>query len=185
MLTIAAWLTAARRASSGTLSVLMVGSMISALLFFIRGQVPPAYPPATIAEFRQVNTIADHIFSHARAAKLSQPKVAVDYITDAFDGQVLRVVCYERHHVWLPFEMTLPTGIDEPTDAVVTERLARSDFVFLTEEAPIGPFPFDRKLAALRPQLRAWCEANLRATEHFTVFGRRMVLYQRREIPFP
>ena len=39
-------------------------------------------------------------------------------------------------------------------------------------------------LVRMRPQLRAWCEANLRATERFELLGRRMVLYQRREIPF-
>jgi hypothetical protein len=37
----------------------------------------------------------------------------------------------------------------------------------------------------MRPAVRAWCEANLRATERFTLFGRRIVLYQRRDIPFP
>jgi hypothetical protein len=80
--------------------------------------------------------------------------------------------------------MTLPTGTGEPADALVMERLAQSDFVFLTEEAPAGHHPFDRKLATMRPQVRAWCEANLRPAERFTLFGRRMVLYQRREIPF-
>ena len=81
--------------------------------------------------------------------------------------------------------MTLPNGIAAPTEEEVFARLALSDFVFLTEEAPAGGYPFDQKLAALRPKLRAWCETNLRMAERFTLFERRMVLYQRREIPFP
>src|SRR5262249_55214697 len=110
-------------------------------------------------------------------------RIAVDHVTDALDGQVLRVVCYERHHVWMPFDMTLPSGIAAPSELEVMERLQRSDFVFLTEESPSGQYPFDHKLEELRPHLPAWCEATLHATEHFTFAGRRMVLYERHEIP--
>ena len=99
---------------------------------------------------------------------------------------MLRVICYERQHVWMQFEMTLPTGIAEPAESVVREQLSRSDFVFLgSDDTPAGPYPYDQKLAALRPQLRAWCDAHLRPAVHFTLLGRRVVLYQRREIPFP
>jgi hypothetical protein len=149
------------------------------------------YSPAQLAELRQVNTFADRI--HARTKALPRrpgeaqprPRVAVDHITDALDAQVLRVVIYERHRVLVPFEMLLPTGIAEPTEAEVSARLAGSDFAFVTEDETAGPYPFDRKLAALRPQVRAWCEANLKPAERFTLFGRRMVLYQRRDLPFP
>jgi hypothetical protein len=85
----------------------------------------------------------------------------------------------------LPFTMTLPMGSAEPLEAQVMEGLAQSDFVLLTEEGPAAPHPFDRKLEAMRPQLRQWSEANLRPAERFTIFGRRLRLYQRREIPFP
>ena len=63
------------------------------------------------------------------------------------------------------------------------ERLARSDFFFLTENEPSGLYPYDRKLAAMRPRLRAWCEENLQLAHRFDLLGRRMALYQRREIP--
>ena len=185
LLAIAAWATAAQKASNSARSVFATVVTVVTLLFFVRTQVPPAFTPAALAEIRQVNTIADRVFARARAAGLREPKVAVDYITDSLDGQVLRVITYERKRVWLLFDMTLPTGIGEPTEAVVMERLARSDFVFLTEAAPVGPYPFDRKLAELNPQLRAWCESHLQAAERFTLYGRRMVLYQRRNLPLP
>ena len=59
----------------------------------------------------------------------------------------------------------------------------------MTHPQPIPGFPCVEDIVlgdgiAMRPQLRAWCEANLRATERFELLGRRMVLYQRREIPF-
>ena len=193
LLVVALWLGAARDAgtgpASGTFAALPVFACvvaIAALVFFARGQLTPAYDPATLADIRQVNVLADYIFTHVRAAGLATPRVAADTITDCLDGQVLRVICYERQHVWMQFEMTLPTGIAEPAESVVREQLSRSDFVFLgSDDTPAGPYPYDQKLAALRPQLRAWCDAHLRPAVHFTLLGRRVVLYQRREIPFP
>ncbi|MSU51658.1 MAG: hypothetical protein EXS37_21635 [Opitutus sp.] len=181
----ALWVFAARRAGDGAIRTTVTVVTVSVLAFFIRSQVPPAYSPAALAETRLVNTLADEIFTRARAGKIKEPRVAVDYITDCLDAQVLRVICYERHRVLLDFNMTLPTGIAEPADETVMSRLAGSDFIFITDDAPAGGFPYDRKLAAMRPQLRAWCDAHLRAVNKFTLFGRRMILYQRHEIPFP
>ncbi|MBL9189281.1 MAG: hypothetical protein JNK23_17495 [Opitutaceae bacterium] len=186
VLMIAAWHALARPAPGRpTIGLVAAGVMLAALAFFTQRQLRPAFDAAAREEFRHVITLADTIIRRGRAAALPESRVAVDHITDALDAQVIRIIGYERHHVWLPFNMTLPTGIAEPTEAEVMARLALSDFVFLTEEAPAGGFPFDRKLAVLRPQTHAWCEANFRAAERFTLFGRRMVLYQRREIPFP
>jgi len=184
LLVVAFWLALARHGHPRRmgLAAAVVAGVIG--LFFSQRQLRPAYDPATLAHIRQVNTLADLIHARVTTGKLATPWVAVDYITDCLDAQVLRVICYERHRVWLPLDLTLPTGIAEPTEADVLARLGRSDFVFLTEEAPPGPFPYDRKLEAMRPQIRAWCEANLRPAERFTLLGRRMVLYQRREIPF-
>jgi hypothetical protein len=181
----AAWMTAGRRASPRQQLIFAAAASVVILTLFARAQLRPAYTPGMLAEIRQVNTMADRVFNRARAANLKELRVGVDYITDALDAQVLRVICYERHRVLVPVNMTLPTSIAEPTDAVVMSRLNESDFVFVTEEGGPGPFPYDRKLTALRPQVRAWCDANLRPAERFTIFGRRMVLYQRREIPFP
>jgi hypothetical protein len=186
LLAIALWLTLAGR-GPGTKPQLAVSGAIAAAAFsfFAAEQFRTAYDAGTLADIRRVNLAADRVFKAGRAAGLREPRVAVDYITDSLDAQVIRVICYERHHVWQPFDMTLPISIAEPAPAEVMERLVRSDFVFLTEEAPPGQYPFDQKLAAMRPQLRAWCDQNLRAVERFPLFGRRMVLYQRREIPLP
>jgi hypothetical protein len=184
-LTAATWMLASRRASSVAISIVAALVAVSALAFFVRAQFSTAYPPGILADIRQVNTICDRIVARSQATGLKQLNVAVDHITDSLDAQVLRIVTYERKRLWLPFNMTLPSGISEPADALVMDRLTQSDFVFLTEEAPGGTYPYDRKLASMRPQLRAWCDAHLRAAERFTLFGRRMTLYQRREFPFP
>jgi hypothetical protein len=185
LLVVAAWMSVSRRADPASLRFFAGAVAAATLALFARGQRMPAYSPETRADIRQVNTIADTLYSRVSAGNLREPHVAVDYITDSLDAQVLRVVVYERKRRWMQFRIMLPTGIAEPTSELVHERLAKSDFVFLTEEAPVGPYPFDRKLAEMRPDVRAWCEANLRAADRFTLFGRRMVLYQRREIPLP
>jgi hypothetical protein len=151
-------------------------------LFGIR-LAPPAGDEAFLRDAHKVNALADYIYRQSKAAKLASPRVAVDQVTDSLDAQVLRVIAYERQHEWVPFIMTLPTAIMAPEEAVVRERLAQSDFVFLTEEGDQGGWPYDERMRSFRPWLRAWCEANLRPMETFTLFGRRMTLYQRREIP--
>jgi hypothetical protein len=163
----------------------MVAVALGAGLFFVHAQLTPLLTPADQTQNRTVNAVCDEIFRRAQAGKLTELRVAVDHITDAFDAQVLRIVCYERHRVWFPVNMTLPTGIAEPDGALVLSRLEESDFVFVTTEGPAGLYPYDRKLAALRPQVQAWCDAHLRLANQFDLFGRRLRLYQRREIPFP
>lgn len=185
VLVVVAWRWASRDAPvprRGAIA-LSAAAVAATLGHFAWQQRRPAYDAATEIAFRQVNTLADRILQHARAAGRDEPRIAIDHITDSLDAQVLRIVWYERHRIWLPCVMTLPTGIAAPTREDVIARLTSSDFVFLTREKAAEPYPFDRFLAELRPELEWWCEMNLRHVEEFTWFGRRLVLYQRRDIP--
>lgn len=159
----------------------LAGAMVGAsVVYFAARQFVAVETPEAMANLRRVNTAADYVFDHSRS--LTRPRVSVDYITDAFDAQVLRVICYERHHVWIDFDMRLPTGIAEPDPTLVQQRLTESDFVFLTDGTTAGPYPFDRALVALRPKLRTWCDDHLRAVKQFEYFGRTLTLYQRRDL---
>ncbi len=173
-----------RLASAWPAAVIAGGAVLAGGVFFAGRQIASPHDAAFVADARKVNSLADYIYAHARIAGLSQPRVAVDYVTECLDGQELRIMCYERHRVWVPFEMMLPISIAESSKTDIMERLSQSDFVFLTEDGPDDVWPFDRQLHALRPETRAWCEAHLRFVERFTIFGRRMAFYQRREIPF-
>lgn len=185
LLVVAAWLAlVGRGADSPRLRAAAALTGLAAFSSFTFRQLAPGPDDAFVADHRRVAALAGTLFERARAAGLEHPAVAVDYVTDCLDAQVIRTIVYERRKQWMHFEMTLPNGIAAPTEAEVFARLALSHFVFLTEEAPPGRYPFDTKLAALQPRLRAWCEEHLRAVDHFTLLGRRMVLYQRREIPF-
>ncbi len=170
-------------AARGPEALIAIVAIFVALGYFGRRQTVVFEGPESMARFRQVNTLADYVLTTADQAKLPVIRVSVDYITDALDAQVLRVVCYERHHVWKDWDMKLPTGIATPDPNVVRQRVTESDFVFLTEQGNAGPFPYDRKLAAMKPELERWCEAHLVLAKRFTLNGRTMALYQRRELP--
>lgn len=185
VLGVALWEFAARRTLPIAEWIISGAAVLVTIGVFARSQRETAYPPSVQEDIRRVNTLADQIFTRSQAAGLKPPRISVDYVTDAFDAHAFRVIVYERKRVWIPFDIRLPTGIGEPADALVMERLKESDFVFLTENDAAGVYPFDKKLATLRPKLREWCDINLRGVERFTLLGRPMVLYQRREIPFP
>ncbi|MSU70590.1 MAG: hypothetical protein EXS39_07440 [Opitutaceae bacterium] len=182
----AAWVELHRRCTAvwptRALATVMV---VAAGWFFSVRQLAPAYNAAFAADARKVNLLADYLFATARAAGLANPRIGVDQVTDCLDGQIMRVICYERKKTWMPFIMTLPTGIWKEKEPLLFERLAQSDFVFLTEDGPEGVWPYDAQMHALLPLTSAWCESHLRRVERFTIFGKHMALYQRREIPFP
>ncbi|HVU34806.1 MAG TPA: hypothetical protein VHE61_15340 [Opitutaceae bacterium] len=185
LVVIGCWIALARNATRNRIGrcvaiAALVGGGLAALGYFAVRQTSQLEDPATVANLRQVNALADYVFAQSDARHLDRPRVAVDYITDAFDGQVLRVICYERHHVWTDFDMRLPTGITAPDPNLVRRRVAESDFVFLTvNHPPSEPYPYDRALAALDPELRSWCDTHLRPAKHFTFLGREMVMYER------
>lgn len=185
LLVTAAWVAFARHLSSRLLGVFAGLVTLVAIIHFNQLQRAPAFSPETLAEIRRVNSLADEIVNRTRRSGRSELRVGVDYTTDALDGRVLRLICYERHRAWLMLHVTLPTGIFEPDEATVMQRIAESDFFFLTVEGPDGRYPFDHKLAKLRLQLTAWCEQHLRVANEFTLGDRRMRLYQKRELPFP
>jgi hypothetical protein len=153
--------------------------------YYVARQTAAPYDANFVADNHRINSIADRIFATSRAAKLDQPTIAVDRIADYFDAQILRVICYERHKVWMSFAIALPVGLSAIPEDMLMGQLIHSDFVLATEEGPTGPWPYDRQTLELRPKILTWCEANLRAVERFTVFGQRMVLYQRRDLPVP
>ena len=184
VLATALWLTLAPEFRPGRLpGVLAAAATLACLGVFLRLQLRPSYSPEEFADLRRVTTCAEILAQRADRAGLAHPAVAVDYVTDALDAQVLRVVCYERLHRWVRFNMTLPTGIFAPEESLVWERVRSSDFVFLTAVSPTDYYPYDKTLAILRPALHAWCREHLRETGRFSFLGRCMVLYQRREIP--
>jgi hypothetical protein len=162
------------------------GVLATGVWHFHRAMRHDPHPAPFAADARRVNLLADYLFEAAQANRLEGPYIGVDHIADWCDGLILRVVCFERHGVWLPFRSTIPTGIAEDREDLIRERVAQSDFVFLTDEPGFeGYWPSDRQLRRLHPELKAWCEANRVKVATFRLFDRRMSLYRRAELRGP
>ena len=151
--------------------------------YFVVRQITLPNDANFVADAHRVNAIADRIFATAPAGRLEEPRIAVDRIADYFEAQTLQIVCYERHRVWMPFAISLPLGLSAIPEETLMSQLSHSDFVLATEDGPVGPWPYDRQTHQLRPKIFSWCDTNLRPVDHFTVFGQRMILYQRRDLP--
>ncbi len=152
--------------------------------YFYQRQLWQPHNEEFLASARKVNQIADHIYNSTRSAGLAYPNIAVDQVIDFFDAQILQVICYERHKTKVPFVIQLPNSILADKDEVMLYRLRLCDFVLLTEEMPgSGYWPYDQQMRRLYPELKSWCMSQLKLVETFTVFGRRMSLYQRPNLP--
>lgn len=166
--------------------VVAIASVAAGMWHFRQGLTRSPHSAEFIAGARKVNELADYIFTVSNEAKLASPRIGVDQVTDSLDGQIMRVVTYERHQVWVPYLMTLPTGIGEDSEANLFAQLADSDFVFLTDHPATGsPWPYDRQMQTLYPRLKAWCETHLQLVETFPLFDREMSLYQKKTLPVP
>ena len=52
-----------------------------------------------------------------------------------------------------------------------------------TEDGNDGSWPYDRDLAAMRPETWAWAQAHLKLVERFELPGLRMALFERPDLP--
>lgn len=161
-----------------------VGVVIAGGAYFLGQQVPSPHSPDFLAANAQVRRLAERIHTASRDPALAEPYIGFDRISDSFDGLVLRVICYERHRVWVPIRVMLPISIMEVTEAELQDRLPRCHFFVLTDEMPgHGYWPFDRQMVQRKAYLHDWCEQNLVKVDQFQFLDRRMSLYQRRGMP--
>jgi len=151
---------------------------------FVHTMLTDPVPPPVLQDSRVANAICRRITRISQVARLPNPKIGVDHITDQIDAQIFRVLSYERDHRWIPFEMTLPSGIDRMPPREIEERVAASDFFLLTEPPyPPTNWPFDVQMTAARPAWKTWCEAHLQLVDTYVFTGRTVALYQRRGLP--
>jgi hypothetical protein len=168
-------------------ALLGLGALLAGGSFFTQRMMWTPHTGEFQASVRHVQRMADYFHATAGQAGLASYRLGVDRVVDFFDGETLRVVNYERRHGGIDCLDILPAaGILELTEAVIYEKLGRCDFVILTDQAEgADTWPYDRQMRRLYPQLKAWCNENLRLVESFAVFGRQMSLYQRLNFPPP
>jgi hypothetical protein len=134
------------------------------------------------SDTEQVIQIHDLIFEYSRQHGLTAPRVSNDHIVDYINANVLNVVIYERHGVFLNSAAGIGTSIFAPSDAEVIEQVQQSDFVILStpqaDEQLV--FPFDIAMQALHPNLVALCDQHFEQLRRFQIANRDLVLYARR-----
>jgi hypothetical protein len=163
--------------ATGLLAALAVGAGFAV---FAQRLQKPSYGEEFRQDARRVNALADRLFDLSCIQKLDTPRIAVDLVTDSLDAQIMRVICYERRRQWVPFVMTLPTGIARDEPALLRERLVASDFVFVAPDGQRGTgYPYDVQMAERRPETRAWCREHLQLLETFSLGGGQWELYGR------
>ena len=135
---------------------------------------------------RKAKAIADYIFNSSRANGIGSPVIGVDQIVDFMDAQILQVVCYERHKIWVSFGLQLPQSILTEKDEVVFYRLKLCDYMLVTDDMPgNGYWPYDQQMHRLAPQIRSWCDEHLHRAGTYNLFRRQMTLYERPTHPSP
>ncbi len=169
---------------SRLLSMAAATSVVLGLGFFVYRQVAPPYSRAFLADANRVAAFVDRLYVAAQQPGQPATNIAVDQIMDSLDGPVLRVVAFERHGAWIAINSQLPITILPQEESLIFDRLAKSDFVFLTDEqVGNGYWPYDHQMRALYPRLKEWCDAHLDKVEVIPIFQKQMSLYQRRRMP--
>ena len=161
-------------------AALAVAALWAGERYFVQRQLWQPHSDAFLADDRKVKFLADHIFTSSRATGLDNPVIGVDQVVDFLDAQILQVVCYERHGVWISFGLQLPQSILTETDEVIFYRLKLCDFFLLTDAMPgNGHWPYDKQMRRLYPELKTWCDGHLHPVGTYSLFGREMTLYER------
>ena len=128
----------------------------------------------------RINSLVDYIFYRSEESGLSKPRVAVTGNSDAISVGVFNVLGYERHLSWLGIEQTLPTGLLPAARDTILAQLGASDFVCLISEKYAKPvWPFDRQMEEMGPELRTWCESNLKHIADFELSGLTVSTFER------
>jgi len=142
------------------------------------------------ADVRQVMRLHETLVGYSDRQGWRTPGLCADFVCDAALATVPRILAYERDGAVLNVRQIAPADIMEaPTAALMEERIRQSDFVILMTREPEAPtqlspsfFPYPFNVAArrVRPDLIAYCEANLDRLERVNAFGGEFTLYARR-----
>lgn len=160
---------AAVAVSSG---VLCVGALV-----FAFAQDRSSELDGSAADFRGINGLADFLFYRSEEAGLTHPRIGVTWILGGTDSETLRILGYERHGRMLPFVAVLPTGLFAPSREVAMNALKYCDFVCLvTRATPV--WPFDRQMAELLPDMRAWCDGHMTSVGRLDTAGFSALVYE-------
>ena len=167
---------ALRKTISVVVVLLCLGSFVSAMR-------RPPFPPETLDGMARIRELYGLIATRSDELHLDRPAVATDHNSLHLDGQLMRIYVYETRRKWVPYDMTLPTGIAEADEADIFRRLAISDFVVIATRGHPTLYPFDRQLLSLQPRVLDWCSSNMRIISEKDALDLHLILYERASFP--
>jgi len=132
-------------------------------------------------QYRDVNALSDYVYFRSEEAGMSFARVAVTWKLDGLGAESFELVGQERHGRRQHFIAELPTGIFAVPADLVQSRLSESDFVCLVTRARTV-WPFDEEMTAMLPEMRRWCDANLRQVGRLDEREFSVVLYEKRTL---
>jgi hypothetical protein len=176
------WL--ARRVPRRTVAVTCSAVAVAGGIIFVSAEARNPHSHEAQAEFRDVNALADFLYFRAEEAGLSRPRVAVTGWPDGVAAGSFEMLGRERHGRLLHFVPELPTGLLATERETAMVRLSESDFVCLVTRAPIL-WPFDRQMADMLPEMRRWCDGNLRHDGDVEAAGFAISVYERPILEHP
>jgi hypothetical protein len=161
----AAWATAATLAAGGAIMACFVS------------RVP--YSAGEARDTRMLDALADFVFFRAEEKGLDHPRIGASLVAAGISAPAFELLGYERHHRFIDFVATLPTGLFEIPDEHAMEQLAASDFVCLIKRPDVY-WPYDRQMLSRYPSMRAWCDSHLTHDADLEASGFAVSVYERR-----
>lgn len=139
--------------------------------------------PLVRAEVDGVFALYGAVARDAEARGAREPLVSADHVSESLQGWTLGVALYERTGRLLSARLGLGSGIGAVAEADALAMARDSDYLVLTvsPDAPVGPYPGDRTLAAARTALLAQAERTMRPLGRFRTPGREVALFGRPE----
>jgi len=175
------WVRLARRVEGPVLARIAAGVAALGLAYYGYAQFRDPVPPALQAQYRDENALGDYLFYRSEEAGIFHPRVAVTWVLDGIGADPFELMGWERHGRWLRFVASLPTGLLAAPEGVIRKRLSESDFVCLVTRADVE-WPSDKQMQALLPEMRRWCDANLRQVGTLDEAEFSAIIYERRTL---
>jgi hypothetical protein len=104
--------------------------------------------------------LAVRLYGDVAATGRREANVFFDTVSHMLNAATLAVFGAERFGKFLPLRQTFGNSIFAQTRNDALKALAESDYIVLTDTEHNGVYPFFASVAPLRPEIRAWTEAN-------------------------
>jgi 4-amino-4-deoxy-L-arabinose transferase-like glycosyltransferase len=162
-------------AAWATLAALASGGIIMACFL---SRVP--YTDTEARDTRTLDALSDFVYFRSEEKGLDHPRIAASLYAESISAPAFELMGYERHHRFIDFVVTLPTGLFEIPDEVAMKQLGSSDFVCLLRRPDVY-WPYDRQMMSRYSSMRSWCDTNLARIGDLQASGFSVSVYEQRD----